>query len=191
MGNNNETLEYEVNKPKQDDDLKKLKMELYEENCRKELYKLWYWFIKKADWVYLLTKEWGVNRPNMKNYLETLPIEILNVENLIKLAELIEKKLENLKGDLNPYLNSDSITKAIYYRSSEAPKDIYNKDTLLSIDIANPDSTIISFSEIASILWISAENQEKNRIYINDVAKKIMEFLITIKIDEKAYKQKK
>jgi hypothetical protein len=186
MEKNNKIPEIEENAKK--DNLKKLKTEILEEYAKNELYKLWYWFIKKADWIYLLTKEWSVNIPNMKNYSETLLIEIFNVENLVKLAELIEKKLEKLKGDLNPYLDSGFITKGIYYRSSVAPKDIYNKDTLLSIDMANPDSTIISFSEIASILWVSTENQEKSKEYINGAAEKIMEFLIAIKVDEKAKK---
>lgn len=168
------------------ENLEDLKTEIIEGNAREKLNKLWYWFIKKADWVYLLTKEWSYSRPNMDKYSETLYVEILNIDNLVKLAIFIEKELQKIKDDLHPYLDSDTLTKALYYRDKNAPKNIYNKETFLSSDILNPDSQIIWFSEMASLLWISPENQEENREYINSIAEKIMEFLIKIKINEKS-----
>ena len=172
------------------DQLMKEDLKLREEDTKSELSKLWYSFIKRLDWTYRLQKDSNYNRPNMENYSETLDVEIDNLDILIRLAKLIENKVKAFKGNLDPYLESSFITKGLFLWNSDSPKNIYNKEYFMWNDILNPDSLLISVNDIAYAFWIEDEDQEKNREYMNWLAWDIIQFMVKIKIDERAYNKK-
>lgn len=177
--------------PQTIDELKQqLLKESVESSANEELSKIWYSFNKKSNESYVLQKNWSYLRPWMTHNSQSLNIVFDDLAKLVELATLIEEDVKNLKEDLDLYEKGSLLGTAMNMMWWISEVDIYNKDKFLSFDALNPDSKRLSFDKVAELLGYKTIETEDSVRYIKDSISKIIAFMTTIKIDEKAYEEK-